>query len=409
MLSTQGDSSNGTAFGDRKNSAATKVKSSSMSSGSNERNSGKKVVKDSSDKKIQPKLKDPLLKIDSKKQHEFCQRIKMKNENSRNFYHQQNNHHRYKMYSSGEREPEEVPGNYLAKTSEKLKFNKKIEKDSSGKLKTKAASINQAEFKKIIFKSSNKSRGRSNKSGPMSNRGSSCDVPAVGIKMKKNSHQTIKFNKKKIHIVRSTSRNPKNDGSRTKILSSKKSDESGNAKDDVHDENSSNSKKVNKIEIQSNWKANGTNIEKIAALASISKYSNTGNFTSEDFQTQNILRKGEVLILKYFIDTNVRNLNMKKEMNPISPTSTKSLIESDNFATEVKIKSKTSGAVTNSKGNILSLTFKNKEGVISKNSGTIEASSYNSLISHQSKSFSSNTKDKSINSIINTKTIVSKK
>lgn len=266
-----------------------------MSSGSNERNSGKKIVKDANDQKIQPKLNDPLLKIDSKKHNEFCQRIKMKNENSRNFYHQQNNHHRYKMYSSGEREPEEVPGNYLAKTSEKLKFNKKIEKDSSGKLKTKTASINQAEFKKIIFKSTNKSRGRSIKSGPMSNRGSSCDVPAVGIKMKKNSLQSIKFNKKKIHIVRSTSRNPKNDGSRTKILSSKKSDESGNAKDDVHDENSSNSKKVNKIEVQSNWKANGTNVDKIAALASISKFSNTGNFTSENFQAQNILRKGKFL------------------------------------------------------------------------------------------------------------------
>jgi hypothetical protein len=100
---------------------------------------------------------------------------------------------------------------------------------------------------------------------------------------------------------------------------------------------------------------------------------------------------------------------MKKEMNPISPTSTKSLIESDNFASEVKLKSQASGAITNSKGNILSLTFKNKEGIISKNSGTIEASSYNSLISHQSKSFSSNTKDKSMNNIINTKTIVSKK
>jgi len=39
ILSTQGDSSsNGTGLGDRKNSTATKMKSSSMSSGSNERN-----------------------------------------------------------------------------------------------------------------------------------------------------------------------------------------------------------------------------------------------------------------------------------------------------------------------------------------------------------------------------------
>ena len=49
VLSTQGDSSsNGTAG--RKNSTATKVKSNSISSGSNERNSGKKAQKNSNDK-----------------------------------------------------------------------------------------------------------------------------------------------------------------------------------------------------------------------------------------------------------------------------------------------------------------------------------------------------------------------
>jgi len=50
--------------------------------------------------------------------------------------------------------------------------------------------------------------------------------------------------------------------------------------------------------------------------------------------------------------------------------------------------------------------MKNKETKLNKNSGTIEANSYNSLISHKSKSLS-NTKTEQ--SIINTKTIVSKK
>jgi hypothetical protein len=270
-----------------------------MSSGSNERNSGQKVIKGSIEKKIQPQPqpKDAVLKIDSQKQDEFCQRIKMKNENSRNLYHQQNNHHRYKMYISAEREPEEGPANYLAKKSEKINFSKKVDKDSTGKLKSKATNLNQAGFKKIIFKSTNKSRGRSNKSGLLSNRGSSGDAPIGTIKVKKNAHQTIKFNKKKIHIVRSISQNPKIKRSRSlsnnaKVSTSKKSDESGNAKDDGHDENSSNGKKVNKVDIPTNWQVNGTNIEKIAALASISKYSNTGNFTSEDFQPSNIIRKG---------------------------------------------------------------------------------------------------------------------
>ena len=38
-----------------------------------------------------------------------------------------------------------------------------------------------------------------------------------------------------------------------------------------------------------NWQAKGPNIEtKIAALASISKFSNTGNFTSENFKAVQI-------------------------------------------------------------------------------------------------------------------------
>ena len=71
----------------------------------------------------------------------------MKNENSRNLYHQQNNHHRYKLYSSGEREPEEGPGNYLAKTSEKLKLTKKQVKDILSKSRAKASNINPANIK----------------------------------------------------------------------------------------------------------------------------------------------------------------------------------------------------------------------------------------------------------------------
>lgn len=109
---------------------------------------------------------------------------------------------------------------------------------------------------------------------------------------------------------------------------SKKSDESGNTKEEGHDENSSSGKKVNKIEMPTNWQAKGPNIEKIAALASISKFSNTGNFTSDNFQTVKMKNKSQG-----------KNLGRgKMDINPISPISTKSLIKRDIFTSEVKNK-----------------------------------------------------------------------
>jgi hypothetical protein len=103
----------------------------------------------------------------------------MKSDHSRNLESHQNNHHRYKIYSSGEREGEEVPGNYLAKTSEKIKSSSKGKIITSTGEQSKFTNINQNNFKKIIFKNSNKSRGRSDKSGPLSNRNSSGDVPVT--------------------------------------------------------------------------------------------------------------------------------------------------------------------------------------------------------------------------------------
>ena len=72
---------------------------------------------------------------------------------------------------------EEQPGNYLAKTSEKLKTNSKGKIVTSTGEQSKFTNLNQNNLKKIIFKNSNKSRGRSDKSGPLSNRNSSGDVP----------------------------------------------------------------------------------------------------------------------------------------------------------------------------------------------------------------------------------------
>ena len=66
-------------------------------------------------------------------------------------------------------------------------------------------------------------------------------------------------------------------------------------------------------------------------------------------------------------------------------------------------------ALSGDKSSILSKTMKNNDNIISKNSGTMEANSYNSLISHQSKSFSNTKNEKSINNIINSKTIITKK
>lgn len=59
--------------------------------------------------------------------------------------------------------------------------------------------------------------------------------------------------------------------------------------------------------------------------------------------------------------------------------------------------------------NILSKTMKNTDKIIGKTSATIEGNSYNSIISHQSKSFSNTKGEKSINSIINSKSIITKK
>lgn len=391
-----------------------------MSSGSNERTSGKKVQKDPGDQK---EVQKTLYKnIDNNHRPEFCQRIKMKNDHSRNLYHHQNNHHRYKIYSSGERELEEAPGNYLAKTSEKLKMNKKKEKDTPNTDKAKISNLNQNNFKKIIFKNSNKSRGRSNKSGPLSNRNSSGEVANSGVRKtqpnvtnsKKNPHQTIKFNKKKIHIVRSTSQNPKRSRSlsnNVKVSSSKRSDESGNANEGAEENTSNSNKKAGKVDMHTNWQNTGSNIEKIAALASISKYNNTTNFNSEEFQASHMMRKGNPQThTNIYLDVKQKGLRTKKDFaHPVSPTSTKSLIENEAASTEPQAKPVPSNATLTSKPNVLSMTIKAKDNILSKNSGTIEASSYNSLLSHQSKSFSNTKNEKSVNSIINTKTIVSKK
>lgn len=140
---------------------------------------------------------------------------------------------------------------------------------------------------------------------------------------------------------------------------------------------------------------NGTNIEKIAALASISKFNNPTNFNSEEFQATHLMRKGSANNNPAYKDSNMRGGGMKSEMNPISPTSTKSLIESETVPSDIQNKSKLS-----SKGGMLSMTMKSKDGNNMKNSGTIEGS----------KSFSSNTKtEKSMNSIIDAKTLVPKK
>ncbi|CAI2374326.1 unnamed protein product [Moneuplotes crassus] len=394
ILSTQGDSSsNGTHFGDRKYSTTTKIKSNSISSGSNERTSMKKAKKGSSEPKIQVKPKEPVCKIDESKKPEFYQR--MKNDHSRNLCHQQNNHHRYKMYSSSEREHEEVPANFSSKITEKLKIAKKQVKDILSKSRAKATNINPANIKSSgpLLK---KSRGRSNKSGQLSNRNSSNEGVGIGtIKIKKNSQQTIKFNKKKIQFVRQHSQNNKRTRSLSnnpKMFGSKKSDESGNTNNDA-DDHSSGSKKVStKVERHQNWKVNGNKNEKIGAIASISKYSTPGNFPADNFQACKLAKENR--------NCEADNHLVNKDGNPISPTSTKSLIENDNTHAESNSKD-----AEKSKSNILSMTMKKKEGKATKNSGTIDASSYNTLISHQSKSFSNIKNEKSGGSIIDRKAI----
>ena len=153
--------------------------------------------------------------LDEAKGTEFCQRILKKNDHSRNDA-QQNNHHRYnKIYSSGDHDVDDMTGHYLAKTSEKISTKskpKKVNKDS-----VKISYLNQNNFKNILLKNSNPNRGRSNNSGPLSNRNSIGDnnTPngsknaAKTMKIKKNPNQKIKFEKKKINFVRSTPQNQK--------------------------------------------------------------------------------------------------------------------------------------------------------------------------------------------------------
>jgi len=377
------------------------LKSASISSGSNERKSDKKVI------------------TDDHKEQDFWQKIKMKSDHSRNLDTQQMNQHKYKIYSSGECDIDDMPGKYLAKTSEKIKNKAKTKESNNDNIRP--SFLNQSNFKKIIFKNSNLSRGRSKKSDQLSNRNSSGDVggnddatkQGTTMKQKKNPHQTIKFNKKKIHIVRSTSQNPKRSRSlsnNVKVSTSKHSDESGNNKEEVYDETSSlGNKKVSKNEITTKWHNNASNIEKIAALASISKYNNTGNFNPGDFQGSAIIRSGNAnQNMNNYKESYIRNQQIAKQesANPISPVSTKSTLEGN---TSQKIKDKLV-ATSDAKSNILSMTIKNNDSIANKNSGSIEANSYHSLLSHQSKSFSSTKQnEKSMNNIINSKSIVTKK
>lgn len=360
--------------------------------------------------------------LDENKDEDLCQKIKMKSDHSRNLDTQQNNHHRYKIYSSGDNELYDIAGNYLAKTSEKVK--NKVKPKGADKDSVKPSYLNQNSFKKIIFKNSNISRGRSNKSSQLGNRNSSGEVGTPGwkanpvggaMKIKKNPHQTIKFNKKKIHIVRSTSQNPKRSRSLSnnpKLWNSKHSDESGHKGEETgaYEETTPVTNKIlNKNEIPKNWQKNGSNNEKIAALQSISKFNNTGNFNPSDFQNTNMIRARDSNTIGNFADLNSKvqqNSSSKKQewINPISPVSTKSSVEWSSGTKNVEV-----NQVNTAKPSILSVTMGHSENMVGKNSGIVEAGSYNSLISHQSKSFSNAKNEKTVNSIINSKTIVPKK
>lgn len=236
-LSTRGEtSSNGTE--EKKSSKPNKVKSESHSNDSNDRDTEQKIQKDMIDSNLQTLQKTMFKNFDSSKQPEIGQKISGNNDHSRNLYQQQNNHHRYRHFNSGQRDAEEIPGNYLAKTSEKLKIQQnKGERIKSNEKLEPAMNTNNI---KIFFKNTNKSRGRSNKSGPLSNRNSSGEVAHSGIrnpqgqpiKMKKNPHQTIKLGKKKIQIKRSSSQTqnrPKSLSNQGKLSTSKKSDDSTKA------------------------------------------------------------------------------------------------------------------------------------------------------------------------------------
>ena len=177
----------------------------------------------------------------------------------------------------------------------------------------------------------------------------------------KNPQQTIKFSKKKIHIKRSTSQNPKRSRSLSnnqKISSSKNSDSSGNVKDETNDETSSiGPKKISINEMPSNWHNTATNIDKIAALASISKYCNTANFNSEDFHSWHIMRKGNpTQSTTPFMDSNGKIV--RERANPVSPTTTKWMVESENVVSDVQHHKTWSTDVAGPKPSILSMTVK---------------------------------------------------
>lgn len=244
-----------------------------------------------------------ILILDNTKDQEFCQRIKMKVDHSRNDA--QQNNHRHNILSSGDHDIDDMAGNYLAKTSEKItaKSNSKIiNKDS-----VKVSYLNQNNFKNILMKSSNPNRGRSNNSGPLSNRNSIADAGTPGrvnndektLKVKKNANQKIKFDKKKINFVRSTSQNLKRSRSlsnNAKFSNSKNSDESAHNKEEPNEDNlsGSNKQKVLSNEIHKNWHNNVSNNEKIAALQSISLFRTTGKFNPGDFQKAGIIRNVNV-------------------------------------------------------------------------------------------------------------------
>ena len=341
----------------------------------------------------------------------------MKNDHSRNDANQ-NNHHRYnKIYSSGDHEVDDMAGNYLAKTSEKINSKakpKKVNKDT-----VKISYLNQNNFKNILMKNSTASRGRSNNSGPLSNQNSIGEngTPNSGtagktMKIKKNLNQKIKFDKKKINFVRSTSQNPKRSRSlsnNAKFSNSKHSDESGNTQEVGNDETSSGgaTMKINKNEVPQNWRNNASNNEKIAALQSISLFRTTGKFNPGDFQKSNASRvaSGNQNSGQHS-DINYRGHQkaMYDANNPVSPVSTKGSCENEAGQPTLNTFSDSKPSQ-----NILSKTMKSGEKIMNKNSGTMEASSYNSLLSHQSKSFSNTKNEKSMNSIINSKTIITKK
>lgn len=107
----------------------------------------------------------------------------------------------------------------------------------------------------------------------------------------------------------------------------------------------------------SNWHNTATNIEKIAALASISKYNNTANFNSEDFHSWHIMRKGNTSQAPTpFMDSNGKIV--RERANPVSPTTTKWMVDSENVAVDAQHHKTSSTDVVGPKPSILSMTIK---------------------------------------------------